>query len=245
MLAYEMDGKPLAREHGAPVRVVIPEMYGYKGVKWVERITARRRRRAGLLGAARLRHGRVGRTLEWLLSSHYIERFSRTERALHWVHAVGVLRPARHGARALRPAAQHPRRTAAAGQGHPRLHGRCLDRRARAGRRARRPACGLRQTLRELDEFDRRRRAVAAAPGQAARPLQRRPEGQRGSHRRFRCAFRCLGLAALAGRARSPLPVRQHDPPPRLADATSRSCCSSVTSTSHSSTRRPDTRCAG
>jgi DMSO/TMAO reductase YedYZ molybdopterin-dependent catalytic subunit len=39
MLAYAMDGQPLAREHGAPVRVVIPEMYGYKGVKWVERIT--------------------------------------------------------------------------------------------------------------------------------------------------------------------------------------------------------------
>ncbi len=39
MLAYEMDGKPLPRPHGAPVRVVIPEMYGYKGVKWVERIT--------------------------------------------------------------------------------------------------------------------------------------------------------------------------------------------------------------
>ena len=40
MLAYEMDGKPLPREHGAPVRVVIPDMYGYKGVKWVARITA-------------------------------------------------------------------------------------------------------------------------------------------------------------------------------------------------------------
>lgn len=39
MLAYEMNGRPLAREHGAPVRVVIPDMYGYKGVKWVERIT--------------------------------------------------------------------------------------------------------------------------------------------------------------------------------------------------------------
>jgi DMSO/TMAO reductase YedYZ molybdopterin-dependent catalytic subunit len=39
MLAYEMDGKSLAREHGAPVRVVIPDMYGYKGVKWVEEIT--------------------------------------------------------------------------------------------------------------------------------------------------------------------------------------------------------------
>jgi DMSO/TMAO reductase YedYZ molybdopterin-dependent catalytic subunit len=38
MLAYQMDEKPLPREHGAPVRVVIPEMYGYKNVKWVERI---------------------------------------------------------------------------------------------------------------------------------------------------------------------------------------------------------------
>jgi DMSO/TMAO reductase YedYZ molybdopterin-dependent catalytic subunit len=38
MLAYEMDGKPLSRPHGAPARVVIPEMYGYKNVKWVERI---------------------------------------------------------------------------------------------------------------------------------------------------------------------------------------------------------------
>jgi DMSO/TMAO reductase YedYZ molybdopterin-dependent catalytic subunit len=38
MLAYEMDGKPLPREHGAPVRVVIPEMYGYKNVKWVQKI---------------------------------------------------------------------------------------------------------------------------------------------------------------------------------------------------------------
>jgi DMSO/TMAO reductase YedYZ molybdopterin-dependent catalytic subunit len=38
MLAYEMDGKPLPQEHGAPVRVVVPEMYGYKNVKWVERI---------------------------------------------------------------------------------------------------------------------------------------------------------------------------------------------------------------
>lgn len=39
MLALDMDGAPLAREHGAPARVVIPEMYGYKNVKWVKRIT--------------------------------------------------------------------------------------------------------------------------------------------------------------------------------------------------------------
>jgi DMSO/TMAO reductase YedYZ molybdopterin-dependent catalytic subunit len=38
LLAYEMNGKPLPREHGAPVRLVIPEMYGYKNVKWVSRI---------------------------------------------------------------------------------------------------------------------------------------------------------------------------------------------------------------
>jgi DMSO/TMAO reductase YedYZ molybdopterin-dependent catalytic subunit len=39
LLAYEMDGAPLPQEHGAPVRVVIPDMYGYKNVKWVQRIT--------------------------------------------------------------------------------------------------------------------------------------------------------------------------------------------------------------
>ena len=38
MLAYEMDGKPLPREHGAPLRLVIPEMYGYKNVKWLQRV---------------------------------------------------------------------------------------------------------------------------------------------------------------------------------------------------------------
>lgn len=40
MLAYEMDGLPIKREHGAPVRLIMPQMYGYKGVKWVNRITA-------------------------------------------------------------------------------------------------------------------------------------------------------------------------------------------------------------
>jgi DMSO/TMAO reductase YedYZ molybdopterin-dependent catalytic subunit len=38
MLAYDLDGKPLSRPHGAPARVVIPEMYGYKGVKWLARM---------------------------------------------------------------------------------------------------------------------------------------------------------------------------------------------------------------
>jgi DMSO/TMAO reductase YedYZ molybdopterin-dependent catalytic subunit len=38
MLALDMDGSPLSRPHGSPVRVVIPEMYGYKGVKWLTKI---------------------------------------------------------------------------------------------------------------------------------------------------------------------------------------------------------------
>jgi DMSO/TMAO reductase YedYZ molybdopterin-dependent catalytic subunit len=38
MLAYEMDGAPLSRPHGSPARVVIPEMYGYKGVKWLTKM---------------------------------------------------------------------------------------------------------------------------------------------------------------------------------------------------------------
>jgi len=38
MLAYELGGRPLSRPHGAPARVVIPEMYGYKGVKWLTRM---------------------------------------------------------------------------------------------------------------------------------------------------------------------------------------------------------------
>jgi DMSO/TMAO reductase YedYZ molybdopterin-dependent catalytic subunit len=38
LLAYAMDGAPLSRPHGAPARLVIPRMYGYKSVKWVTRI---------------------------------------------------------------------------------------------------------------------------------------------------------------------------------------------------------------
>jgi DMSO/TMAO reductase YedYZ molybdopterin-dependent catalytic subunit len=38
LLATRLDGSPLSRPHGAPARVVIPEMYGYKGVKWLTRM---------------------------------------------------------------------------------------------------------------------------------------------------------------------------------------------------------------
>jgi DMSO/TMAO reductase YedYZ molybdopterin-dependent catalytic subunit len=38
LLAWAMDGKPLTAPHGAPLRLVVPKMYGYKGVKWVNEI---------------------------------------------------------------------------------------------------------------------------------------------------------------------------------------------------------------
>ena len=38
LLAYRLNDKSLALEHGFPLRLVIPRMYAYKGVKWVERI---------------------------------------------------------------------------------------------------------------------------------------------------------------------------------------------------------------
>ncbi len=38
LLAHGMYGKPLSRDHGSPLRVIIPWMYGYKGAKWLTRI---------------------------------------------------------------------------------------------------------------------------------------------------------------------------------------------------------------
>jgi DMSO/TMAO reductase YedYZ molybdopterin-dependent catalytic subunit len=44
ILAYEMNGEPLAPGHGAPVRLVVPGWYGIAWVKWLTRIEARDRR---------------------------------------------------------------------------------------------------------------------------------------------------------------------------------------------------------
>ncbi len=46
-LAYEMDGGPLSRDHGSPLRLVMPRMYGYKGPKWLTRIEFRDRQDVG------------------------------------------------------------------------------------------------------------------------------------------------------------------------------------------------------
>jgi DMSO/TMAO reductase YedYZ molybdopterin-dependent catalytic subunit len=39
MVAYELDGKPISAAHGGPVRLYVAPMYGYKSLKWLQRIT--------------------------------------------------------------------------------------------------------------------------------------------------------------------------------------------------------------
>jgi DMSO/TMAO reductase YedYZ molybdopterin-dependent catalytic subunit len=47
LLAYEMNGEPLAQVHGAPVRLVVPGWYGVAWVKWLNRIELHDRRYMG------------------------------------------------------------------------------------------------------------------------------------------------------------------------------------------------------
>uniref|UniRef100_D3TPZ1 sulfite oxidase n=1 Tax=Glossina morsitans morsitans TaxID=37546 RepID=D3TPZ1_GLOMM len=39
ILAYEMNGKPLSRDHGFPIRVIVPGTVGARNVKWLTRVT--------------------------------------------------------------------------------------------------------------------------------------------------------------------------------------------------------------
>ncbi|SDU91257.1 Oxidoreductase molybdopterin binding domain-containing protein [Microlunatus sagamiharensis] len=38
-VAWSADGKPLTREHGGPVRLLVPHLYFWKSAKWVTRLT--------------------------------------------------------------------------------------------------------------------------------------------------------------------------------------------------------------
>jgi DMSO/TMAO reductase YedYZ molybdopterin-dependent catalytic subunit len=47
MLAYRLNGENLSADHGFPLRLIIPRMYGYKGVKWIERIVFTEKQEVG------------------------------------------------------------------------------------------------------------------------------------------------------------------------------------------------------
>jgi DMSO/TMAO reductase YedYZ molybdopterin-dependent catalytic subunit len=38
LLVVAVEGRPLPEEHGGPVRVVVPQLYAWKGAKWLKRI---------------------------------------------------------------------------------------------------------------------------------------------------------------------------------------------------------------
>jgi DMSO/TMAO reductase YedYZ molybdopterin-dependent catalytic subunit len=38
LLVRSWNGQPLPREHGGPVRVIVPKRYAWKGAKWVKEI---------------------------------------------------------------------------------------------------------------------------------------------------------------------------------------------------------------
>ena len=40
MLAYEVNGVPLPPQHGAPLRLIVPDWYGMASVKWLKRVEA-------------------------------------------------------------------------------------------------------------------------------------------------------------------------------------------------------------
>ncbi|OLP61356.1 molybdopterin-binding protein [Xaviernesmea oryzae] len=47
ILATHWEGEPLTREHGGPVRLVVPHLYFWKSAKWIERIDFMTADRAG------------------------------------------------------------------------------------------------------------------------------------------------------------------------------------------------------
>lgn len=38
LLVHTVEGKPLPKEHGGPVRMITPQLYAWKGSKWIKRI---------------------------------------------------------------------------------------------------------------------------------------------------------------------------------------------------------------
>jgi DMSO/TMAO reductase YedYZ molybdopterin-dependent catalytic subunit len=47
LLAYERNGEPLEKRNGAPLRLIVPGLYGIANVKWLRRIEVRDRRYMG------------------------------------------------------------------------------------------------------------------------------------------------------------------------------------------------------
>ncbi len=47
LVVYARNGEPLSREHGGPVRMITPQLYAWKGAKWLKRIEFMKEDRQG------------------------------------------------------------------------------------------------------------------------------------------------------------------------------------------------------
>lgn len=47
MLVHEWEGEPLTKEHGAPLRMITPQLYAWKGAKWIGEIIFREKDELG------------------------------------------------------------------------------------------------------------------------------------------------------------------------------------------------------
>ena len=151
-----MDGEPLSRPHGSPARVVIPEMYGYKGVKWLTRIELVAQQPTGYWeGLGYDQNAWVGRSNGYCRLSARRLRALRPHRARRALGARdGVLRPARHRGSASTCRASPSGRPAAAAEVDPHLHGGRVGGRARRWSSSLGDRRALRRTAREIDTFD-------------------------------------------------------------------------------------------
>ena len=177
MLALEMDGKPLSRPHGSPARVVIPEMYGYKGVKWLTRIELVDHQPTGYWeGLGYDQNAWVGRSNGYALRLiARLRRWTRTERAVHWIHATAFCVLLGSGLCLYLPSLAEAVGRRPLAEVDPHLHGGRVGGRARARVRARRPPrrCGGRCARSTV-----RRRRPRLAPGPHA-PQGRLNAGQK------------------------------------------------------------------
>ena len=57
LLAYEMNGEPLSRDHGAPLRVIVPGVVGARSVKWLTQVSKKSRVDGESGGNCGVRHG--------------------------------------------------------------------------------------------------------------------------------------------------------------------------------------------
>ena len=194
-------------------------MYGYKNVKWVAEINLVPRARHRLLGAIRLRQRRLGRPLERIrdMKPGYVRRFSRVERLLHWVNALGFFFLLATGLILYLPSISILVGAAAADP-EPAFLGR-----ASAGSpRSRSSSCSA------SVDCDAPRGSSSRSTATTLRWLRggKAPQGRFNAGQKINAAltaaftilFGVSGSAALVRRAEHALPLREHGHPPRRPD---------------------------